>query len=812
MEQNNAIPSATATERHDDQPVFLGQKRITHSRANIERDSQIQNARTSAQGPTPPTTPHRSKKRVRFSEAGLSTGLTPFIARNSIASPPPSRTRRSSTPSRSRWNLAVDDTPISGERQFEPLRQVLSGRVKRSIKRHRLSEEQNSIEQEKKDERREIEQLREQVRLQAQEIQQLKEEQDVARQIKVETGIEPAEFSSSTARIIELQRQIAENNAELQLREASVSDDGGNWTMHARDPYDADITIMDEETFNAETTDLFHSTPSGRAQLPSPLDSAPSTPSRAYRLLDQQSRGSTTETDAEAEKQHLEQQVKDFQEQLDVLKQALELNHDSEERLAEKLAPFMTSQSNAEGSTSFDTLDAALDIVITQLAITEAMAQDNAQRYSALSSEIEALFPPSSPTRRSPSSSPLAHSSSPDSILQSLKSRFRTARIELERLFPGEQVEGFDNSKLLEMLVSRLKVLTKKVRSQDSAIDQYHEQELSLRQQLATRHDVLTTTRAHLATAEHRVQDLSQALTERDVGIERLTSALESYRNEVTQLENLVHEIECLRATDVTTLTTQLEATKEQVTRITLDAELERDVLLAAAEGREMLIAELEGRLRAATEAAKVLQMEVERTERERDEAKRNFKETRSLARKLASASTRLREEKKASEEAMGAQVADMKDERTRLNQSLHAANECILALRREMRLAKQEAEKERERNAAFATSIQSVLNQNSLSTSPSSSTSLVGTKRRSSLEHFVASARRAGSEPPVLSASRDEDGIVVPAPRAGEFLNAEHVRGRGRMSNGKKRRRYDSGLGFLDEEVEVEMEDEGRD
>src|SRR6202022_2903527 len=127
---------------------------------------------------TPPSTPHRTKKRVRFSDPNpKTTGLPPFLGRSSLSSPPPSRSRRRSTPS-SRWNLAVDDSPIiCGTLQFEPIRQVLDGRVKRRLRRNRLSEEVNSIEAEDRCRRKarevEIKYLKEELRKKDQEIQQM---------------------------------------------------------------------------------------------------------------------------------------------------------------------------------------------------------------------------------------------------------------------------------------------------------------------------------------------------------------------------------------------------------------------------------------------------------------------------------------------------------------------------------------------------------------------------------------------------------------------------------------------------------------
>ena len=117
-------------------------------------------------------TPTKPKKRVRFSQQGLehsstslSTGLTPHLKRTSFSqrecgpmtSRPLAAVPRSfslptqlsiSLPSPS---LSPSPGPMSGEIQFEPLRQILDPRMKRRLRRNGLSEEVNNIEADQKE-------------------------------------------------------------------------------------------------------------------------------------------------------------------------------------------------------------------------------------------------------------------------------------------------------------------------------------------------------------------------------------------------------------------------------------------------------------------------------------------------------------------------------------------------------------------------------------------------------------------------------------------------------------------------------------
>jgi DNA repair exonuclease SbcCD ATPase subunit len=754
----------------EDHPgIGVRRKRRSSAGENAERDTQHQNENITRrrQGiATPPSTPHRTKKRVRFSEPSptTTTGLTPFLGQSSLYSPSLSKSRRHSTPS-SRWNLAVDDSPIlCGTLQFTPIRQVLTGRVKRRLRRNGLSEEVNTIEAEEKNRRKaqvaEIELLREELRKKDQEMQEMRDEQDLASQIGGEASIQSLNTSHIDEKVRSLELQVTKLRAELSKRELDApTHDEPNCAVGERDPFDDEGAFLQnyDEDFNAEMTDMFLSTPTRRS-FPSPPATVPNTPNKPPSLNDANSVASTTDN----ERVHLESQLKVLQDELKTLSKTLELTNTTHERLTAKLAPFISESTQPEETES---LDAALDAVLTQLALSESSALDSNSRFSALSNELADLFPSS-------------QAADPESILEQLHTQFRAARLELEYLTPGENTEGFENSKLLDMLVSRLRVLTKKVQQQDFDIDQYHSQEISLRQQLGFRVDEMAHLQETLTTATSEVSRLESDLRDRDESISKLTHALQGYRDEVSGLETFINRLEVEHAADSAILRDEIETIKRDADAKILDSELKRETLEAAAEGREMLMRELEKRLSGAVASARALEDEFAALRNEN-----------TLLRDTAA------EREKAHGDALAlrdARVMELREEVESINAARKKAYERIRDLEREDRDLMAQLEGEKVRSQFVVDSMMGGIAR-VMETGNGYKMGYVAVQGSSSGGGDVDSS-------PVTDAATSQ--TVV---RPGLLFNAGLARRRSTsIGKGKKRRRYDSGLGFLEEEDEV--------
>ncbi|MCJ1438274.1 hypothetical protein MMC27_007662 [Xylographa pallens] len=178
-----------------------------------------------------PQTPTKAKKKVRFSDPGHdmgselgSTGITPYVKRTTLKSnasseTPPSPRLLSRAPRRRRSLPAIlvsasspglPTPPLSGEIQFEPLRQILDARTRRRLKRNNLSDEINDIDAEKRA-----------VSKRKEEIAQLKEELALARQLGGEVvGHKFADIRNSDP-IVELEQEICRLKEEM--REQSMT-------------------------------------------------------------------------------------------------------------------------------------------------------------------------------------------------------------------------------------------------------------------------------------------------------------------------------------------------------------------------------------------------------------------------------------------------------------------------------------------------------------------------------------------------------------------------------------------------------------
>jgi DNA repair exonuclease SbcCD ATPase subunit len=754
---------------NDERPIGVRRKRRSSIGPNIEARPNTQPAVSRPHGiSTPPATPKRTKKRVRFSDPGLeiidtesaSSGLTPFIRRTSISTTPTSK-RRHPTPA-TVWNRAeYDASPISGILQFAPLRQVLDGRVKRRLKRNRLSEEINTIEWDKRKEAREkrseVERLRNELAAKDLEVQSMRDERDVASQIEGESGGSFATNTTLSAKVQELEQEIVQLKAELQRRESDTEDDP-NWTMAARDPFDFNddddnmITNYDDDfTMNDEMV----TTPTRlNTSFPSPPSTMPNTPCKSVSSINAGIQASLPISDPENEA--LKSQLQSLHSEISKLTASIAFNDDNQTRLAQKLSDFIPSNESHDHST----LDSALDAVLTQLALSQSHGLEHSTAFSALSKEITNLGFPSS--------------SGPEQTLESIASQFRQARLDLEYLTPGENPEGFENDKLLEMLVSRIKLLVQKVNDRDASIDQYHEQEVLLRQQIDTRVTVMDEMRKELSLANTVVSDLRTEISEKEVSNERLKEALEGYRSEVSGLEKLIQRIEGEGRNNITSLNQQLGSTQA-----------EHDALKADNESKSTLLSELQTRLESALNST--LEFEAQLTSltashsttvAEKESTISNLQSQLQIREKEHGGALTLRD----------ARVSELREEIERVNTSLKNAHGDILNLRRE--------------NKELVAQIESTIKtmQDAIARAPQTGDGYINDDVSVLGLSSGRGEGRRGSliEGGPIQVSEPGLGVVKEAPRMMDGALA-----RRRSWSGKKRRRYDSGLGFLEEEDE---------
>ena len=236
---------AVAASGADDDCITVGHKRRLSAASSPQKSAQASHTESSQGQACGPKTPANPKKKVRFSDPGpnitdssLSSGVTPYVARATLTSndqpvPTPrllakAPRRRASLPSLATDNFsAIPPSPtLSGVVQFTPIRQVLSARVIRRIRRNGLSEEMNEINAEKRT-RAKIEQ----------ELQEVKNELSLAKERAAQAVRESTDTAEYLARIQELEEEVGELKEKID--ETLVMDmtripthEGPDFTMH----------------------------------------------------------------------------------------------------------------------------------------------------------------------------------------------------------------------------------------------------------------------------------------------------------------------------------------------------------------------------------------------------------------------------------------------------------------------------------------------------------------------------------------------------------------------------------------------------
>jgi hypothetical protein len=752
-------------------PISLRRKRRSAVGRTTRSRSNSQTTLSLAHGiSTPPATPSRAQKRVRFSEPGSpigprseSTGLTPFIRKSSLSTP--SSKRRHTSPA-ALQNFGQQDAPPSGTHQFQPLRDILEARAIRRLRRNGLSEEINKIEWDKRYEakscKREVERLRQELEEKDLEMQSMRDQYCLATEIGSESGVSFVTNGTLGTKVHELEQEIVELKAALQDKESAIMEDP-NWTMAARDPFnfheDDDLMSTDcDQDFRDSTINDLMTTPTRlRTSFPSPPSTMPNTPCKLTSTISTGTQASLSFPGEDA----LKNQLDSLQSEISKLTAKIAFHEENNSRLTGKLSEFLPIDESQDHSS----LDSALDAVLTQLAISQAHSLEQSNAFSALGSEITKLG--------------FSSCSGPDEMITAIATQFRQARLDLEYLTPGEVVEGFENEKLLEMLISRIRVLLQKVKERDDNIDQYHEQEISLRQQLNTRVDALQEVQKELSVSKSVADDLRSEILEKNVSNERLQTALQGYRDEVSGLEKLIERMEREEMLRDEMLKGEIKDAEERLQ----NEILRHDTTRANAEGRDIINAELEQRLSAVLQAEVEVKEQMATLERRLNGALQAEAEVKEQMVALAAEQdstiqqlkTAGREREKAHGDALAlrdARVSELREEIKRINEALKAAySNCLTSERKTKRLeARLEGRNTRRQN------------------------------RLEQINHLVEAEIEDNSASPQRLDGQGRGQPVGSSTAPNAVVRRRGLFDAGSTRRGKKRRSYDSGIGFLDE------------
>ncbi|KAI0382506.1 hypothetical protein F5Y04DRAFT_47428 [Hypomontagnella monticulosa] len=730
-----------------DLPIALRRtRRSSVGRAGSPDPSRLQAVNASAANLKTPSKP-RSKKRVRFSDPGpeiehhdasSTTGLTPMVRRASLGVAPSPKRRRHSTPLRRRADIDEEDELCSSgngnnEVRFFSLRQVLDERVKRRIRRNGLSEEMNTINQEKRrrvvDHKAELQRLRGELAEKDQEIDRLQN----------------TTMIQDTDRILELEEEIRTLRNELDSRSGPDHDQIHNydWTLAARDPF-SDSYMDDDEGFGDTTmADLVSSTPSknrASASFPTPPCTSPTMPTTPCSMrrgapITPQSHIGVQTSFHDPEKDVLEAEIGSLRLELTKLTEVLESHEELKTRIANKLTSASTPAEPADAKD----VEAHLDLVLQALSDRTAALLD-------LNSSLSTLG---------------FAGNDASEIVTSLTGAFRSARLELEYLTPGELTLPLSSrgAEVLDLVLVRLRDLARQVREDEDAIDEYHALELSLRQQLNARVDAMDSMRTQLSSKDAQITDL-------EVGVERLKGAAEGYRRDVAELEALVQRLE-----------EEGKATEHLLKAEAAGAQAELADSKAGA-------AKLEAKLKAVREQAEAFKTQLA------DLQRRRTAEIKALNKYHGTALA-----------VRDARVVELRRSIDEVKRSLHEAHTAIQQLRVENLGLSQRADDEKRRAKeavdAMKVELERVLKMSSelLATPKKAGSGVVRRGRSAGLAAPEEEQEEEGSEE-----STTPEGSPI---RSGAYLSGELAK----TSKGLKRRKYDSGLGLLDEDEDGTVE-----
>lgn len=672
-----------------------------------------------------PKTPGRKKRTVRFSDPGPSScGLTPMMRQAGFATP---RRRSSGTPLRhsspapkSTGKSRADAAPF-----MAPLRQTIEGRVERQARRSGVRALINKMELQKKKlvqfSRTEIERLRGQVKSKDAEIYELQN----------------ATIVIDTDRIWDLEKQVERLKQELEERAPTEVNEERtyDWTLAARDPFANDDYFnmdLDDDHFGDATQAQFQaSTPSrARSSFPTPPATSPmipSTPCSHHRRRAQTpiSHAAVQACFPDPEREALEEEVSSLQLEVSKLTTTLESYKNFQTRLTKHI-------SEATPDTACVGGDSTLKNIEQQIM---KLLQDMTDRTAALEQLSKSIGDLGFPGKDA------------EEMLTSLASGFRAARLELEYLTPGEISLPLTShgAEVLDLLLTSLRDLAKRSKEDETAIDEYHEIEQSLRKQLDSRVTAMGQLAAEITKGEKIIQAADLRIHELEVANQRLKGAVDTYTRDMKELEKLI------------------QATDEEKTSAAKEHQAEREKDFDTIEAKDKTIAELEEKIAESVKQAEQLLQEMS------DEQDKHVRHVVKLNRSHG-AGLALRD----------ARVMELRVEIDRINESLRDSHETIRVLRVENGGLQAEMQSQQTKAKAAMDSMKDEL-QRVLKMSQE----LLNTPKRK---------RTASDEP-----EKAEAGPVV---RPGRLLSGELAR---RASTHKTRRRPDSGLGLLDED-ECEM------
>lgn len=620
-----------------------------------------------------PQTPSRGrKKRVRFSDPGMtieaeihtsqSTGLTPSMRRTTLTpGSGGSKRRRHSGP------MAVSsqdvfnpdhDTVYSSQVTFLPLRQVLDGRVKRRIRRNGLSEEMNVISAEKRmraqKTKAEMDALRAQLAARDAEIRRLSGATVVA---------EEDESIDDLKKQVERLRQALKSPAPSHVSQEGYDTSG---STRVGDQDSGDCQRMDVEFDDDDVEDHFFgddtlaeiacSTPSRRpTEFRNSFLTPPSTSPLSrlatplfQRMVTPSSHASVQVEMPDLEKEEMEEELASLHLEIEKLTSTLESYEAMTARLSDKLSRFAPV-----GGSAAEAILGSRSPAVKVEAQLNKLLKTFSDRTAALSRVNHSL-------------GALGFSGDEASdVIASMAAAFRSARLELEYLEPGESTLPLTatGAAVLDLLLTRLRELSRRNVDNEEVIDEYHELGARLRQQLAARVEAMDEMRQEIGTLKGKVKLRNVRIAELETGMDKLRGTVKTYTRDIAELESLAQRLE----SDLDNANKDLQKARE-------DEEADVEEWSEILKGRDTTITLLEEKLQLAMTQVNKLKDQLASLQTDQDELNgKHQDEVDSLSKQHGSEI-----------ESMTTMTSQLKQEVDEMGQSLRQAQDTIQKLRHE--------------------------------------------------------------------------------------------------------------------------------
>lgn len=427
----------------------------------------------------------------------------------------------------------------SNEVRIFPLRAILDERVKRRIKRNGLSEEMNTILNERKSRAKktteELQSLRDQLASKEAENERLREESSLLQE---------------TSRIQLLDRQMAGSKQGLSSNEPTFSEEStphfDSWDMEAADAFtdDGDESPADlSDHFGDETTievERAHTPLVTKLNVgptltpPSTSPTKPSTPDFPRHLLPTYNCEAGVQASLEdIEKTTMREELGGLRSELARLSKTL----DEQEQLVSELKSGDISDDISKAHLQDDAdLQLQMDIMVQTVA-------EKTAELAKLNKSIACLGPPDADANQ---------------ILSDLRDAFHSVYQELEQVYPTKESLPLSGHgvELLAVVLQSLRDAASTAREYERALDKQRDFEGSLRQQLQDRALVMDEMGRKLRQKDDRIFKLED-------DVDRLRASAEGHRESVAELESLVREVEAAREQFELDLASERESSKQ---------------------------------------------------------------------------------------------------------------------------------------------------------------------------------------------------------------------------------------------------------